>query len=150
MGPATAPSMFNTNLRILIVDDNRVNALVAKRMLNHIGFTKIHMARNGKEAVDCVVNGPKHFHIVLMDTNMPVMNGLDATRTIRASSRKKQPYIVSTTALGQPEEIGQSLEAGMDTHLVKPISLESMQNLIREYARITATAAHKTLSLAPR
>jgi signal transduction histidine kinase/CheY-like chemotaxis protein len=118
---ATAPS----RRPVLVVDDNPINLLVARGLVERAGFV-VQVARDGREAVDAVEHGD--FAMVLMDCQMPVMDGLEATRQIRAAHRDTP--IVAVTASGLPEELDACRAAGMDDCLVKPISYEAMLRVL--------------------
>jgi diguanylate cyclase (GGDEF)-like protein len=117
------------NKKVLVVDDNRANRLVASAMLEQFGCD-CDYAQNGQDAVDRISR--KSFDMVLMDCNMPVMDGYDATRAIR-----KLPNVIATlpiigmTANNSPEERQRCTDAGMDDLLVKPLTVEGMNQLLR-------------------
>jgi CheY-like chemotaxis protein len=104
---------------ILIVEDNRVNQIVAARMVARLGY-RSETVRNGMEAVEAVSR--QEYAAVLMDCQMPLMDGFEATRQIR---RAEQPGrrlpIVAITALAGDDTLEQCMAAGMDDHLVKPL-----------------------------
>ena len=114
--------------RVLVVDDNPVNLLVARGLVEKAGYS-VEVARNGREAVDAV--GREEFALVLMDCQMPEMDGLEATRRIRASAHRSSTPIVALTASGLPEELAACLAAGMDDCLVKPVSASMLQRALR-------------------
>ena len=108
-----------------MAEDNRVNQLVVSKLLKKIGVEVVDIANNGQEAVDmlCV---EKH-DIILMDVRMPVMNGLDATRAIRAlSDDRKDIPIIALTADASSEDAARCLDAGMNAHLRKPLKLKEL------------------------
>ena len=109
-------------LRILLAEDNMVNQKVAVRTLERIGY-RTDVVADGREAVDAVaaaVAVGQPYDVVLMDVQMPVLDGLDATRRIRAEAAV-QPYIVgmSANAMAEDQEIARA--AGMDDYLTKPV-----------------------------
>ncbi len=114
--------------RILLVDDNDLNREIAITLLEDEGFT-VEYAVNGQEAVDKLVEaGPDHFQLVLMDVQMPVMNGYDATRAIRKldDARLARIPILAMTADAFEEDRQKALRCGMDGHLTKPIEMEKL------------------------
>ena len=113
--------------RVLVVDDNPVNLLVARGLVEKAGYS-VEVARNGREAVDAV--GREDFALVLMDCQMPEMDGLEATRQIRASGNRSSTPIVALTASGLPEELAACRAAGMDDCLVKPVSASMLQRAL--------------------
>jgi signal transduction histidine kinase/CheY-like chemotaxis protein/HPt (histidine-containing phosphotransfer) domain-containing protein len=111
--------------RVLLVDDNPVNQRVALRMLERIGYSA-DVASDGAEAVAAVLRAP--YDVVLMDVQMPVMNGLEATRAIREEGLPwPQPRIVAMTAAGLRGDQERCIEAGMDDYVVKPVELEALR-----------------------
>ena len=104
-------------LRVLLVDDNRINQKVAIRTLEKMGY-RPDLATNGVEALRVVEGGA--YDLVLMDVQMPEMDGIEATRRIRALALAHQPEIVAMTASVLERDRDECLEAGMDAFLVKP------------------------------
>lgn len=113
-------------LRVLVVEDHRVNLLVAIKMLARLGYTP-STARDGYEALERLDQEP--FDLILMDVQMPRMDGLEATRQIRARGRGG-PRVVGMTASAAPEDRRRCLDAGMDDYLSKPVRLETLRALI--------------------
>jgi two-component system, sensor histidine kinase and response regulator len=109
-------------LRILLVEDNEVNQQVATELLQSSG-ARVTVAQNGREAVNILTHGEQlpPFDIVLMDLQMPEMDGLTATRLLRAAPGLQKLPIIAMTAHAMAEEIHQCLEAGMSDHVAKPI-----------------------------
>ncbi|MFK7845901.1 MAG: ATP-binding protein [Rhodothermales bacterium] len=114
-------------LRILLVEDNVINQKVALRLLEGLGFTA-DIAGNGEESLDALIRQP--YDLVLMDVQMPIMDGLTATRKIRASSARRQPYILGVTANVMEEERRECLSAGMDDYITKPIVFEELERAL--------------------
>ena len=110
--------------QIMLVEDNMLNEMVALGMLRLLGRTA-DVTRNGVEAVEAMA---KHsYDIVFMDVQMPVLDGLDATRRIRAELPKaQQPYIIALTANAMAGDEEQCINAGMDAYLSKPLSKERL------------------------
>jgi signal transduction histidine kinase/CheY-like chemotaxis protein len=105
-------------LQILLVEDNAINQKVALLILERMGY-RADVAADGSEAIAALAQ--RDYDLVLMDVEMPVMDGVEATRRIRASARDVQPRIVGLTANVAPEDRAAYLAAGMDDCLVKPI-----------------------------
>lgn len=103
--------------RILVVEDNELNRFVAKGFLDRAGAVTT-LAVNGADAVAAVEREP--FDLVLMDLQMPVMDGLDATRAIRALPAGRDLPILALTAAGHEQDLRSCLDAGMDDHIDKP------------------------------
>lgn len=122
-------------LRLLLAEDNDVNALVIDAMLAPLGH-RITRVRDGEQALQVLSTGG--FDLVLMDMLMPGLDGLEATRRWRAreqaEGRSRTP-IVALTAQAFLSEVKQSLEVGCDTHLTKPISLAALLQALAKYAK---------------
>jgi CheY-like chemotaxis protein len=111
---------------VLVVEDNKVNLLIARRFLGALG-AEVTEAQNGREAVDAYAGDA--FDLVLMDCQMPVMDGYDATRAIRADeaiAKRPRVPIIAMTANAFEEDVSRCLEAGMDDHLSKPYTLAQL------------------------
>ncbi|MDR1578493.1 MAG: response regulator [Deltaproteobacteria bacterium] len=108
---------------LLLVEDNEVNQLVASKILRKAGF-EVNIANNGLEALDMVRGG--HYELVLMDIQMPEMDGLTATREIRKMERFKDLPIVAMTAHAMTGDRDLSLAAGMNDHVTKPIDMPEL------------------------
>lgn len=117
------------SLRVLVVDDNPVNRLVTERQLVMLGVGKPVLAESGEQAL--ALFGSMVFDVVLMDMQMPGMDGLEATRRLRAYSLNPQPRVIGVTANAFPEDRAACLAAGMDDFLPKPITLRSLGVTIR-------------------
>ena len=124
-----------SGVKVLLVEDNELNMEIAKFLLEHAGI-KVTTAFNGKEAVDIFASSEENqFDLILMDVMMPVMDGLTATRKIRAMNRKdagKIP-IFAMTANAFSDDIEESRKAGMNEHLSKPLDEKKMMSMIRRY-----------------
>lgn len=124
-------------IRILVVEDNEINMEIAHCVLEEKG-AQITEACNGEEAVAIFSEAPEgSFDIILMDIMMPKMDGLEATRAIRALPRADAASIpiFAMTANGFVEDIRKSRKAGMNEHLTKPLDMEQMAALIYQYCR---------------
>lgn len=118
-------------LRILLVEDNAINQMVAKRMLNRLGFHP-DLANNGKEAIDAVRNSD--YDIVLMDILMPELDGLEASRIIRNEvPDESRPILIAMTANAMSGDRENYIQAGMDDYISKPVSVETLQQLIDKW-----------------
>ncbi len=120
--------------RLLLVEDNEINLEIATTILSETGFM-LETAVNGKEAVDMVAaSKPGHFDLVLMDVQMPVMDGYEATRAIRALDNPAVANIpiVAMTANAFTEDIQAAKNAGMNAHIAKPIDISGMIATITE------------------
>lgn len=136
-GPADTGSAFDESLakrfplRILLAEDLAVNQKVALAMLRRFGY-EADVAGNGIEAVDAVKRQP--YDLVLMDIQMPEMDGLDATRAIIAlDPGRTRPTIVGLSANAMAEDVQSAKEAGMDDYLSKPISPAELRSLLEKW-----------------
>ena len=138
--PRTAPMSNGEQLpamHILIVEDNAVNTKLAQRMLERLG-QRPDVAANGQEAIEALERQP--YDVVLMDIQMPVMDGLTATRAIRARWGDRGPRIVGLSAHALATERESALAAGMHDYLVKPLELSRLQNALRRVQPASANA----------
>ena len=113
---------------LLLVEDNFINREIVLGLLAGTGLT-IDVAENGQQAVDQCQQ--RSFDLILMDIQMPVMDGLEASRRIRDID--PQVPIIALTANAFPDDIANTRAAGMNAHLSKPISLEQLQAVLRHY-----------------
>jgi CheY-like chemotaxis protein len=120
--------------RILLVEDNPVNQLVAKGMLGKLGC-EVTVAGHGAQALDLLEHN--NFDLVLMDCNMPVMDGYEASRQIRRSGRWPDLPIVALTANAMPEERERCRAAGMSDYLAKPFRREELTTLLDLWVPVT-------------
>lgn len=140
-GEANAPLPYEVSMaqerraRILLVEDNPVNQLVAKGMLAKLGC-QVQVAAQGVEALEFLEQ--ETFDLVLMDCNMPVMDGYEASRRIRQSGRWPELPIVALTANAMPEERERCRAAGMNDYLAKPFRREELLALIDHWVPLSA------------
>ena len=120
---------LNRRLHILVAEDNPVNQCVAKRMLEKLGHTWV-MASNGQEALLAVAS--EAFDLILMDIQMPEMDGLQATRRIREQEQNGGGHrrIVAVTANSLPGDREQILKSGMDDYVAKPVRIDDLARAI--------------------
>jgi len=117
----------NGRSRVLLVEDNRVNQKVAKLTLEQLGCD-VTVASNGQEAVD-LAEGPFPFDLILMDVNMPVLNGFEATAAIRRlDHRNASAPIFAMTGMVFDEDRERCYAAGMNDVITKPFSLQDLRN----------------------
>ncbi len=116
----------------MIVEDNFINQEVLLSVLKHSGM-EIDVANNGQEALDLVVSGKK-YDLVLMDINMPVMDGYTATIQIHERGYDKLP-IIAFSALTSTDEINKMFDVGMNRYLVKPFYKERLYTVFDIFNR---------------
>lgn len=132
----------NVHLKVLLVEDNVINQMVAIRMLNRLGY-RPDIAANGKEAIDAVRN--IKYDIVLMDILMPELDGLEASRIIRNEiPPDRMPIIIAMTANAMSGDKENYLQAGMDDYISKPVSIDGLQMLFEKWQGNLAVG-HQTL-----
>ncbi|MEL7361950.1 MAG: ATP-binding protein, partial [Bacteroidota bacterium] len=130
---STRTATDGAGLRVLIVEDHATNQKVALRLLERLGVDA-DLAIHGREAVEAVQRTP--YDLVLMDVQMPVMDGVAATHAIRALDLDAQPRIVALTAEAMDGDRDAFLEAGMDAYLAKPFSLDALAQILDEARRL--------------
>jgi CheY-like chemotaxis protein len=117
-------------LPVLVVEDDSSNSFLAGKMLKHLGYD-VEFARDGKLAVEAFA--PGKFQAILMDMQMPVMNGLEATRQIRALESGQRVPIIALTANVMPGDRERCLESGMDEFLTKPFKLDQLSAKLEQF-----------------
>jgi signal transduction histidine kinase/CheY-like chemotaxis protein len=119
-----------SGLTVLVAEDNSVNQFVVKNLLRKLGVLQVVFAANGVEALTAV--GQHRFDVILMDCQMPEMDGYEATRRIREqeAGRAARIPIAALTASASREEQQQCLDAGMDMHLAKPVVLDELRKAL--------------------
>lgn len=125
--PIVDPKDFS-HLRVLLVEDNEINTVVALNVLDEMNI-EAECATTGLEAVEKVKM--QEFDLILMDIQMPEMDGMEATREIRTFKSSDQLPIVALTANVMPEEIQLYIELGMNHHIGKPFEREELETVIR-------------------
>lgn len=135
-GPSEQEITYNfSGKRILLAEDNTINAEIARHLLEMKGCL-VEVALNGAEAVESFAAAPVgYFDAILMDVRMPVMDGLDATKAIRAMRKldAKTVPILAMTANAFQEDVNASLASGMNAHLTKPIEPKTLYDTLRRY-----------------
>lgn len=122
-----------TGRRVLLAEDNEMNRMVAERLLEKRFGLVCECAANGRIALDLFLNSaPGHFDAVLMDIQMPVMDGYETTKAIRESAREdaKTVPIIALTANAFNEDIAKSLSCGMNAHVAKPIDPDTLASAL--------------------
>ncbi|MFT6153881.1 MAG: signal transduction histidine kinase/CheY-like chemotaxis protein [Bermanella sp.] len=120
----------NRDISVLVVEDNEVNQLVLKSFIRKMGY-RYQSAFNGQEAVERIANQP--FTIILMDCQMPVMNGFDATEAIRRLPNGKNIPIIAVTANAMVGDRERCLDAGMNDYLKKPVSMGQLRAAMNKF-----------------
>jgi len=121
--------------RVLLVEDNDLNAEIAQEILGMVEL-EVEWVRDGREALDCVARAkPGWFDLIFMDLQMPVMDGLSATRAIRAlpGEYPKQVPIVAMSANTFAEDVAAARAAGMDDYVAKPLDFEQLEKTLQKW-----------------
>lgn len=122
-----------SGVRLLLVEDNELNQEVATEILGSSGF-EITLAVNGQDALDKLEQS--EFDLVLMDIQMPVMDGYEATRTLRKLSKFKELVVIAMTANAMKGDLERCKEAGMNDHIAKPIDVRQMYQTIAKWVKL--------------
>jgi two-component system, sensor histidine kinase and response regulator len=130
-----------TGIRVLLVEDNEMNQQVASELLESAGAT-VAIANHGGEAIKILFNGPQPppYDVVLMDLQMPEVDGITATKSIRADTRFSKLPILAMTAHALVEERQRCLDAGMNDHITKPIDPDALFATLLRWATPPAEA----------
>ncbi len=123
--------------RVLLVEDNELNREIADELLSYIGV-EVEQAEDGRQAVDKVsASAPGHYDLILMDIQMPVMNGYEAARAIRALDREdaKRVPIIAMTANAFADDIREAKEAGMNDHVAKPVEIDKLLEALSKWMK---------------
>ncbi|MEP6749373.1 MAG: response regulator [Bacteroidota bacterium] len=118
-------------MNILVAEDNLINQQVILHILTKLGYEP-QMAENGLEVIELVLNRHNNYDLILMDMQMPEMDGIEATKTIRDSA-KKQPVIIALTANTMQGDEEECIKAGMDDYLSKPLKLENLIGKLQKW-----------------
>ncbi|MFC2074178.1 response regulator [Campylobacterota bacterium] len=118
---------------ILVAEDNKTNQLLISILLEEMGLT-FTLVEDGEKAVDAFVRHPD-YDLILMDINMPVLDGVEATKQIRASTNNKDIPIIALTANAMKEDVEYYKEAGMNDHVAKPIESERLEKALSNYLK---------------
>jgi CheY-like chemotaxis protein len=130
--PAETYRAALTGLRVLLVEDNPINQELATALLEEVGVI-VTVADEGRSALAMMEVGA--FDAVLMDVQMPVMDGYEATRAIRDQPRWRGLPVIAMTANAMSGDRDKALEAGMNDHIAKPLSVAAMYETLARWAR---------------
>jgi CheY-like chemotaxis protein len=133
MDTSDKPDRSASSFRILLAEDNPVNQKVAKRVLSHLGY-EVDIVNNGLEAINAIANVA--YDLILMDIQMPEMDGLETTRYIRKQESESQVSpiaIVAMTANATDDDQNLCRDAGMNDYISKPIQIDKLKNLLQRY-----------------
>ncbi|XP_004292265.1 PREDICTED: two-component response regulator ARR22-like [Fragaria vesca subsp. vesca] len=117
-----------TKITALVVDDSGINQSIHRKLLENLGIEN-QVAGNGKEAVDVHCSG-KQFDLILMDMDMPIMNGIEATRTLRAMGIRST--IAGVSSHSHTETIQEFVKAGLDDYQEKPLTISKLVSILQK------------------
>jgi CheY-like chemotaxis protein len=132
------PDLSPLNLRILVVDDNPIHLEIMQALLAQLKLDADY-AIDGYDAVHKVANAEKPYDIVFMDIVMPSMNGIDAARKIRSLNSGQLVNITALTSNSSPEDRSQCYQAGMNSFIAKPVTLNLLVESIQSSPKILAS-----------
>jgi len=137
---AASPAETQARRRVLLAEDNPVNQMVAQRMLERLGC-RVECVPDGRQALE--VLAARKFDLVLMDVQMPELDGYEATRALRARERSGggRTVVLALTANAMEGDRERALASGMDDHLTKPLKLERLAEALNRWAPVRAGAA---------
>ena len=138
--PALAAPSTQHQAHVLLVDDNAINQKVAQRLLAKLGC-QVVVASDGYEAIACATAPGAPYQLILMDIQMPGLDGVAATRAIRAQLGAACPPIVAMTAYSMADDAGRFLQAGLDDYLAKPVTQGQLDQLLTRWLAAPAAIA---------
>ncbi|KMK60635.1 sensor histidine kinase/response regulator [Aspergillus fumigatus Z5] len=134
----TASKRIERKARVLVVDDNSINLNLMLTFMKKQELEVLDSAENGKVAVDAVERMQQGYDLIFMDISMPVMNGFEATRAIRALEKERDgcgpATIIALTGLSSSRDASEALTSGVDLFLTKPVSFKEVSRLLDEWA----------------
>lgn len=131
------------NARVLVVEDSVSNQTLARDLLLHAG-ARVDLAGNGREAIEAIEKAQRPYHAVLMDLQMPVMDGLEASRIIRETFSRDVLPIIATTANTETIELERCLQAGANDILPKPFHIHQLYEILVRWLREERTDPAET------
>ena len=121
-------------VNILLVEDNEINQQVAEELLSERGI-KVQIAENGQVGLDILLQQPKAFDVVLMDIQMPIMDGYTTTKAIRRDSQFDELPVIAMTANAMAGDREKAVESGMNDHIAKPIDVKELFTTLAKYCK---------------
>ncbi len=123
-------------IKVLLVDDSATMRKIVRRKIKEVGFVvdEFLEAGDGKQALEKVFNNP--VDLILLDWNMPVMNGLEFIQALRSIDLPKRIPVIMVTTEGSHEKVNEAIKSGVDGHILKPIDAEQLRDILGEYLTI--------------
>ncbi len=122
--------MFDSDIKILVVDDFATMRKIVKNVLQQLGYSNIEEAENGEEALKKLRSD--NFDFVVSDWNMPVKDGLEMLKEIRADANLKSTPVLMVTAEAEKSKVIEAIKAGVNNYIVKPFTAETMKQKIEQ------------------
>ncbi|KAG4916228.1 hypothetical protein JHK82_053874 [Glycine max] len=123
------PETSGTQLKVLLVDDVGIFLVTYRRMFERVGIKDVTAAKNGKEAVDLHRINGQSFDLILMDKDMPIMNGIQATKELRSTGISSKIIGVSSSSR-EESNVQEFVEAGLDDYYMKPLTEEMLREIL--------------------
>lgn len=117
-------------MKLIVADDSRMVRGIVMRIVEPLGY-EVVAAGNGQEALNILENGEQNINLVLLDWNMPVLNGIDVIKKMRADSRLRNIPVLMVSTESEEDRIKQAMDAGAQGYLTKPFTPEQLTNAIR-------------------
>jgi signal transduction histidine kinase/DNA-binding response OmpR family regulator len=136
--PVETPTEQLRGSHVLVAEDNEINQQIVEHLLQRLGMT-VKFANNGREAVEAVLTPGQKFDAVIMDVQMPEMDGLEATRLIRRHVDARTLPIIAMTAHAMEQERQMCLDAGMNDHLTKPVDPKNLTRTLGRWIKVPTT-----------
>ncbi len=123
-------------IKVLLVDDSATMRKIVRRKMKEVGFVvdEFLEAGDGKQALEKVFNNS--VDLILLDWNMPVMNGLEFIQALRSIELPKRIPVIMVTTEGSHEKVNEAIKSGVDGHILKPIDAEQLRDILGEYLTI--------------
>jgi two-component system CheB/CheR fusion protein len=122
---------------VVVIEDNPDGAEMLSLLLEHAGY-QVFTAEDGKSGIELIERVSPH--VALVDIGLPVMDGFEVARWIRAQSEHQDLYLLALTGYGQAGDRAAALEAGFDEHLVKPVDADTLRQLMQGREAVAARA----------
>lgn len=119
----------NPYIRILLVDDNRVNQFLGKRLLKNIGIENVDLCSNGTDAL--IKMSEAKYDVLLTDIEMPGMNGYELSKAVRAQEHAQDLLIIALTGNASDDDKAKAAESGINVFITKPYSPEDLLNVLK-------------------
>ena len=132
----------NKHIKILLAEDNIVNSKLAEKMISKLGYTT-SLALNGEEVIDKIKAASEPFDIILMDLQMPVMDGIEATKWVKSNAKDygQDPVVIALTANTLSEDRKKCQEVGMVDFIAKPLGFKQLEMALSKWSKKLAKAS---------